>query len=326
MARQGTSRIGGAARLSVAFAAAGLAACGGDDSSVESLGRASSRIDAPLPAAFCEIQIEGGPLVDTETDYLPNLIQCENGAAGLEALKAQAIAARSVAYWYMATYGEVCDSQSCQVYSCGKTPDAIHQQAVDETSGIYLAYNGNLTYASYVAGDPDTAPPACIGQNETYITYNEGKTGTDVEQTSLLFQHDPTDAAYGQNRGCMSQNGGACLEDVGYDALEILSFYYGADIDVLQAPGPCVLRLPGEGGSGGAGVGGGGAAGPPASSPASTGAGGDGGAATSAGDPDDGGCGCAIPGAPDEPTRAPLAVLFVIALAVTRSRARDRSA
>ncbi len=308
-------------------AAVAVASCEGAER--ERTGDAAAAIDAPLPAAFCDIQIEGGPLVSAELDYLPNLLQCEHGGAGLETLKAQAIAARSVAYWYMATYGEICDSQSCQVYSCGKTPDPIHQQAVDETSGVYLAFNGNLTYASYLAGDPGTAPPDCVGQNETYVTYNEGKTGTDVEQTALLFQHDPSDAAYGQNRGCMSQNGASCLEDTGYTWLEILRFYYGSDIEVLQAPGPCVLPLPAEGG--------GGAGGAPGATGSSTGAsqvgsstasgasddGAGGGVGLDGGD-DDEGCGCAVPGAGGAPREIAALSLVLSLLALLRRRASSR--
>ncbi|RMG95614.1 MAG: hypothetical protein D6705_13210 [Deltaproteobacteria bacterium] len=204
----------------------------------------------PLPPpteAHCTIQVDGIGAVETETDYLPHVITCENGGANLEALKAQAIAARSVAYYAMENSGSICDGQGCQVYTCGATPQAKHYQAVEETAGMYLRYNGNLTYGFYVAGDPNTAPPSCVGNDanastEKYVTYNEGKTGTAVEQTTLGWVFDPQDAGYGQNRGCMSQWGSRCLEnDQGYDYVQILRFYYGDDIEIVQAPGPCVM-------------------------------------------------------------------------------------
>lgn len=202
------------------------------------------RVPAPLPAAHCEIDVEGQGIVDIEEDYLPNVVRCENGAADLEALKAQAVAARSVAYYAIETSGGICDSQSCQVYSCGGEPSAIHRQAVEETSGQYLMFNGTLTYGFYVAGDASTAPPECIGVSgatEHWVTYNEGRSGTDVEQTELGFVHDPADGGYGQNRGCMSQNGAACLEDNnGYDYVDILRFYYGDDIVLVQGEAACV--------------------------------------------------------------------------------------
>lgn len=209
-----------------------------------------AKVPAPLPGAHCEIQVTGQGLLDLEDDYLPHVIQCENGGANLEALKAQAIAARSVAYYSIETSGSICDSQGCQVYSCGATPSAIHHQAVEETSGVYLMYNNTLTYGFYVAGDDNTSPPACVGvsgSTEGWVTYNEGQSGTNVEQTALGFIHDPADNGYGQNRGCMSQWGARCLEnDNGYDYLGILRFFYGDDIITVQGEGTCVLPLPGE--------------------------------------------------------------------------------
>lgn len=205
------------------------------------------RVPAPLPAAHCEVQVEGAGLLDLEVDYLPYVIQCENGGANLEALKAQAISARSVAYYNMETSGSICDSQACQVFSCGAEPLPIHYQAVEETAGQYLMFNSTLTYGFYVAGDSDTAPPACVGvsgSTEGWVTYNEGRTGTQVEQTELGFVHDPGDGGYGQNRGCMSQWGARCLENNnGYDYLGILRFYYGDDIELVQAEGECIEPL-----------------------------------------------------------------------------------
>lgn len=206
------------------------------------------RVPAPLAGAHCDVQVEGQGLLDMENDYLPHVIRCEAaGVANLETLKAQAIAARSVAYYSVETSGSICDSQGCQVYSCGATPSAIHYQAVEETSGVYLSYNNTLTYGFYVAGDSNTSPPSCVGvsgSTEGWVTYNEGLSGTDVEQTALGYIHNPGDPGYGQNRGCMSQWGAHCLEsNNGYDYMDILRFYYGEDIQTIQAQGPCVLPL-----------------------------------------------------------------------------------
>jgi MYXO-CTERM domain-containing protein len=207
----------------------------------EPLGSVSHPVAAPLSEAYCAIQVKDKGPKDTETDYLPRVINCENGGANLEALKAQAIAARSVAYYSMATAGNICDSQGCQVYGCAAEPQAKHYQAVEETAGQYLSFGGMLTYGFYVAGDPGAKLPDCkdyAGATSHYVTYNEGKTGTDVTQTSLGWIGPP---GFGQNRGCMGQWGARCLENSkGYDYLKILQFYYGADIGVLTAPGSCV--------------------------------------------------------------------------------------
>ncbi len=201
-----------------------------------------SEIKAPYDA-WCTVKVAGRGAVDTETDYLPHVVQCENGGAGFEALKAQAIAARSVAYWSMATYGEICDGQQCQVYSCGHEPSDLVRRAVAETAGQYLAYDGVLTYGFYVSGDSKTPAPSCVGDPdgklENRVTYNDGLFGTDVEQTTLGWVFDPGHAGYGQNRGCMSQWGARCLEGQGRDAAGILRFYYGADIEIVQARGSC---------------------------------------------------------------------------------------
>jgi hypothetical protein len=69
------------------------------------------------------------------------------------------------------------------------------------------------------------------------VTYNHGKTGKSVDQTSLGWIGAPGN---GQNRGCMSQLGARCLEQKkDYNYAQILRFYYGADIKLTQADGPC---------------------------------------------------------------------------------------
>ena len=238
----------GSVAVLLALAAVG---CGGDEPPPERIAKIRHAVAAPLPAAHCNITVDGVGTVPMETDYLPHVIQCENGGANLEALKAQAIAARSVAYYAIETDGSICDSQGCQVYSCGGTPNAMQIQAVEETSGLYLSYDALLTYGFYVDGDNLTGPPSCVGNpvgnpgstREKWITYNDGKTGADVTMTTLGYI-PPGQPIFGQNRGCMGQWGARCLEnDLGRDYVGILRFYYGADIEILQAPGSCVTPI-----------------------------------------------------------------------------------
>jgi MYXO-CTERM domain-containing protein len=251
---QGSTRrlLGICASLVIGFAVG----CGSDEDEDEFrrdiIPSPSAWIPSPLAEAYCQINVTGTGWVDMEADYLPHVITCENGGANLEALKAQAIAARSVAYYYMANQGSVCDGQGCQVYTCGAEPSAKAYQAVDETSGIYLNFNNVLTYAFYVAGDPNTDPPSCVGTpgvgTEGWVTYNEGQSGDAVEQTDLGWVFNLGESGYGQNRGCMSQWGARCLENSnGYGYEDILRFYYGDDIAFTQAQGPCVMELGGDG-------------------------------------------------------------------------------
>jgi MYXO-CTERM domain-containing protein len=218
--------------------AAGLALSGCGPSDGEAfLGRAEQEVSTPKKA-FCKIPVSGEGTKDLENDYLPHVVACEDGGAKLEALKAQAIAARSVAYYELATSGSICDGQGCQVYGCGSKPSELARRAVRETSGMYLTHGGSISYGFYVAGDPGAHGPSCKdggGATSHYVTYNAGKTGHAVDSTSL-------GGVGSQNRGCMSQWGARCLDAArDFDFMKILRFYYGADINVVQADGPCVV-------------------------------------------------------------------------------------
>jgi MYXO-CTERM domain-containing protein len=216
------------------------AACSAEVGGGEDLGVGQEALSAPNKA-FCSVPVEGRGTKAMETDYIPHVITCENGGANLEALKAQAIAARSVAYYSMLTKGSICDSQGCQVYSCGAAASERAKKAAKETAGMYLSYGGTLTYAFYVAGDSGASAPGCKdygGSTSHFVTYNAGNAGKHVEQTSLGYQGPPGN---GQNRGCMSQWGARCLENHrDFNYMRILRFYYGKDITVSRAKGPCV--------------------------------------------------------------------------------------
>jgi Stage II sporulation protein len=206
----------------------------------EPLGWTEQAVTAPK-SAQCKIDVLGTGVVDMETNYIPRVITCEDGGAGLQALEAQAIAARSVAYYAIATDGHICDGQGCQVYSCGQEASDLAKKAAAATAGMVLGYDGTLTYGFFVAGDPNASPPGCRdygGSTSGDVTYNRGLSGTHVHQTPLGYEGSPGN---GQNRGCMSQDGARCLENhEGYNELQILRFYYGSDIQVIQTRGACV--------------------------------------------------------------------------------------
>jgi hypothetical protein len=199
----------------------------------------------PLTVAPCTIMVKGVGIKDLEGEYLPRVVMCENGGADIEALKAQAISARSVAYYAIKRNGQICDGSGCQVMTCGNQPTLKVKKAVAETAGMFLSYSDVLTYGFYLNGDKQTSdPPSCEGDpggyNEKYITYNWGLTGTDVAQTPLGSIQSPSESLYGQNRGCMSQWGARCLEAYkGFDYAKILQFYYGMDIEIRTAAVNC---------------------------------------------------------------------------------------
>lgn len=205
-----------------------------------------------LAEAYCHATISGYGPVDVEADYLPRVVQCENGNAGFEALKAQAVAARSYLYYKLDREGEIADSPGDQVYGCGRRPSPRVHAAVRATSGEVLAYRGSQVAGFYVAGAKQR-PPACMSGElpprslaaqdpfgtEHYVTYNAGRRGGDIQQTTLGLI-DPENRS---NRGCKSQNGAACLAAQGWSYEEILRFYYGEDIELVQAEGACVVPV-----------------------------------------------------------------------------------
>lgn len=223
----GRARLGAAALFAVVAAGCAMPQ---DDERV-------GAITEPL-AARCDVTL-GGKTLDVEEDYLPHVVSCENGGAAPEALKVQAVAARTYLYFKLETSGSITDGQGDQVYTCGKTPSAAHAQAVKETAGEVLRYSDTTLAAFYVAGGKGS-PPACKGDTtaatEKYVTYNEGKSGSAVTQTTLGFV-SPTNL---RNRGCMSQNGADCLAKAGKGYADILRFYYGADVAITRAEGACV--------------------------------------------------------------------------------------
>jgi hypothetical protein len=190
--------------------------------------------------AYCTANVIGKGKIDAETKYLPNVVHCENGGAPYEALKAQAIAARTYLYYKMSTSGSIKDGEGDQVYSCGSSPTAAQIKAVKETAGQFLRYKGTTISAFFVAGGA-AKPTSCHGAyaaTEHYVTYNSGLSGSKIHQTSLGWIN-PANYA---NRGCMSQLGSRCLASMGKTDDNIIHFYYGADIEIATATGPCVEK------------------------------------------------------------------------------------
>lgn len=213
-----------------------------------------------LGEAYCQAVVKGAggtvTTVDVETEYLPRVVQCENGNAGFEALKAQAVAARSYLYYQLDRAGEIEDGPQAQVYGCSRPPSPRAHAAVRATSGEILAYRGIQVAGFYVAGAKHRSPECSVGQElphdvsvedpfdtEHYVTYNAGRSGRDVAQTKLGLI-DPRNRS---NRGAKSQNGAACLAAQGWTYEAILRFYYGEDIELRQTSGPCVVPVPERG-------------------------------------------------------------------------------
>lgn len=195
--------------------------------------------DSLAPAARCTASVDWSGSVNVESDYLPGVLACENPKGNLQSLKAQAIASRSYLYYHLDRSGSIGDGEGAQVYSCGKTPTDLHRQAVNETAGQVLRYRNTQVAAFYVQGAVPIAQ-TCRGgtedanDTEKHVTYNQGLSGASVHQTSQGKQ-DPSNYA---NRGSMSQLGANCLGNYGTSD-QILRYYYGQDIEIVQAVGTC---------------------------------------------------------------------------------------
>ncbi|MBA2662199.1 MAG: N-acetylmuramoyl-L-alanine amidase, partial [Bradymonadaceae bacterium] len=239
--------------LLLAFVTAAFASCGFDDQ------EGFLEIDDDLEirvqelTGFCTVQIKGHGAVDVESDYLPNSIACENGNAPLEALKAQAIAARTYAKFITEAEKRPLEPTTRdQVYKCSyATPKPIHYQAVRETAGQVLTHEGKLIVGFYVAGSLRSGASCAAGNDPTgterRVTYNQGLTGNQVKKTSLGSMSHPA------NRGAKSQNGAACWASNGWKVERILRYYYGDDMRLAELPGQCAGGEPGgePGGGGG---------------------------------------------------------------------------
>lgn len=206
--------------------------------------------------ALPNINVNGTGFVATESDYVPNVVKCENGLASFEALKAQAVAARTFAYYKMDLLGSINDGTSDQVYSCSGSAGTIHHQAAQATEGEILWVRDNigaqqdvLIASFYVAAaipsgpfdinnpgvivDPGDSDPTNTEQWVTY-TFANGLTGGFNTGSPLGFQGTPTNPNW-PNRGAKSQNGADYLSDNSVSYIDILKYYYGADIQLRTA-------------------------------------------------------------------------------------------
>jgi len=202
------------------------------------------------------VEVQGFGMVDIENEYLPNVVACENGNAPPEALKAQAVQARGFLYYKLFVAGDTVleNSQSDQVFRCDHRPNgagAEHIAAVEATKGQYLTWNDSIIASFYVAGNrppnPDVNDPvsSCNGAGgegdlgtEPLVTYNWERAGCNIDMSTIGWV--PNDCNRNpHNRGCASQNGQTCLDNLGWKYQDMVKYYYGADIQLVVADGEC---------------------------------------------------------------------------------------
>jgi len=96
-----------------------------------------------------------GSSIDFETTYLYGIAEMPS-SWNIEALKAQAVAARTYAYRYKVAGTTICTTESCQVFNKSKSdsPPSAWKQAVDDTKGQVL--EDVVTYYSSTSGGYST--------------------------------------------------------------------------------------------------------------------------------------------------------------------------
>ena len=175
-----------------------------------------------------------------EDEYLPRILQEQKNSAGFninpEALKALAVADRSLLYYSLKAKGSIGSGGDAPVYD----PSLVAQQSVDQAASdtvrelIQLKGQPVLGYAVDGARPAGGTPfgvanlsldPDPTG-TERYVTYNNGRSGSKILTTKLGSKSNPL------NRGALSIQGADFLADHGWNYLDILHFYYGDDVQL----------------------------------------------------------------------------------------------
>jgi peptidoglycan hydrolase-like amidase len=112
-------------------------------------------------------------------EYLKGVVPNEIGPASAstyEALKAQAVAARTYAYKNLKQFDvdgyDICATARCQVYSGSNSENAMTSKAVEETKGEIITYQGepiNALYTSTCGGHTEDAQYMFEGWNYPYL-------------------------------------------------------------------------------------------------------------------------------------------------------------
>jgi hypothetical protein len=171
--------------------------------------------------------------------YVARVVTGELGRAREpEALKAQAMAARSCAAWMYEHNGRGKSDKpfenSTNFQVAARIPLPHCTEAARATAGGLIVHRGHVVLAGYVSG-AIWRPGAADGSDgrddgagglalEKRVTYNEGKRGAEVKPHPT-FQNRAE-----WNRGCMSQNGARELARQGFSWPRILRYFYGRDV------------------------------------------------------------------------------------------------
>ena len=191
------------------------------------------------------ITVEGVGTLDLE-DYIAGVISKENyyinsnDKDNIEAMKAQAIAARTYAINYTDNCTKkISNSESAQTY---QEPYEKARKAVEETSGVVMTYKEKVfssEYDAFCINDQDCPDASCNGTTCS-VTYTKvpssEKHKITVKPPHSKYAYSGDLDAKGHARG-MSQYVARQMQDEGKKYDEILKFFYADGVSIPGATG-----------------------------------------------------------------------------------------
>jgi hypothetical protein len=256
-----------------------LAACATVSEPAEELGTIAQPLKSAVvkPIAKINVTVAGtARALDVETQYLPKVVCCENGAAHPEALKAQAVLARTYMYFKYFDGGSgapgkpLTGTQADQVYNCATPVSQKCTDAVVATKDQITTFDRSMMSFHNVSFFVDGRRPACIATGSCacprpsattpmtpanhpancacftlssnglapYETYNWDKSGATVTPVGSPMGNP----GHESNRGCAGQNVQNCLGYAGWNYFDMLRMFYGQDIQVRVVGGALVAE------------------------------------------------------------------------------------
>ena len=165
------------------------------------------------------IKIMGEEIISLPLDsYICGCVAQEVGNSNIEVCKAQAIAARTNAYYYASKDKIVSDqSSSFQAFNAGRINNPSYanaELASKDTAGLVLAYNNKPLY-----------PASFSASNGGQVISSKERWGSERAWLQSFLDPYDTGAKTGHGVG-MSQRGAKKMASLGFSYKEILSFYY----------------------------------------------------------------------------------------------------